>query len=212
MRRLSVMSVGKYQVLFSDIGGVLGTNGWDSALRSKVVSHFHLDAEEIEKRHHLVFDSYERGFLSFERYLRYVFFAQPRPFEVADLSELIFAGSVSWPDNIELFNCVKISNGLKFALISNEGQGITEHRVGKFGLRSVADFMVISHCVHMRKPDPQIWKLALDLAQVSVDEAIYVDDREMFVRVASDLGFTAFQHVTLDETRRRFEDLGLKIE
>jgi putative hydrolase of the HAD superfamily len=210
MRRLFLMAGGNYQILFSDIGGVLGTNGWDSALRTKVVAHFNLDAEQVEKRHLLMFDSYERGFLTFDEYLEYVFFNQPRPFELADLRDLILDGSVLWPENIELFRRVKVANGLKFALISNEGQGITEHRVGKFGLRAVADFMVISHCVHMRKPDTQIWQLALDLAQVSVMDAIYVDDREMFVKVARDLGFTSFQHVSLEETRLRFEELGLK--
>lgn len=210
MRRLSLMGVGKYQILFSDIGGVLGTNGWDSALRAKVVSHFGLDSEEIDKRHHLMFDSYERGFLTFHQYLEHVFFDKQQPFALAELRDFIYAGSVSWPENIELFHRVKVANSLKLALISNEGQGITEHRMGKFGLRAVADFMVISHCVHMRKPDRQIWQLALDLAQVRVEEAIYVDDREMFVKVAQDLGFTAFQHVSLEGTRRSFEELGLK--
>ena len=201
-----MMGVGKYKILFSDIGGVLGTNGWDSALRTKVLSHFNLDAESIDKRHHLMFDSYERGFITFQQYLEYVFFDQPRPFEVAELRDLIYAGSVSWPENIELFHSVKKANDLKFALISNEGQGITEHRVGKFGLRDVADFMVISHCVHMRKPDAQIWQLALNLAQADVEEAIYVDDREMFVKVAADLGFKSFQHVSLDKHVRGFKN------
>jgi putative hydrolase of the HAD superfamily len=206
------MSAGKFQIIFSDIGGVLGTNGWDSSLRAKIVHQFKLDPDEIEQRHHLMFDSYERGFLTFQQYLQYVFFDQPRSFELAELRETIFAQSVAWPENIELFRQVKVANGLKFALISNEGQGITEHRVGKFGLRAVADFIVVSHFVHMRKPDTQIWKLALDLAQVEVQAAIYVDDREMFVRVAADLGFTAFQHVSLEQTKRSFRELGLKTE
>jgi putative hydrolase of the HAD superfamily len=204
------MSAGKFQVLFSDIGGVLGTNGWDSGLRAKVVSHFGLDSADIEKRHQLMFDSYERGFLTLHQYLKYVFFDRPRNFELDHLRDFILAGSVAWPENLALFQRVKIANGLKFALISNEGQGITEHRVGKFGLRAVADFIVVSHYVHMRKPDKQIWQLALDLAQADVKEAIYVDDREMFVNVAADMGFTAFQHVTLEQTRKSLEDLGLK--
>jgi putative hydrolase of the HAD superfamily len=204
------MSGVKYHILFSDIGGVLGTNGWGSGARAKVVSHFDLDAEEIEQRHNLMFDSYERGFLSLEEYLRAVFFNKPRDFALEDLRELIFQGSVAWKENIELFHRVKIANGIKLALISNEGQGITEHRVNKFGLRELADFIVVSHYVHMRKPDAQIWQLALNLAQAQVDEAIYVDDREVFVKVAADLGFTAFQHVSVDETKQRFEELGLK--
>ena len=203
------MADSRFQVLYSDIGGVLGTNGWDSALRRDVCAQFDLPAEEIDKRHLLMFDSYERGFMKFEDYLRWVFFASPRPFLLEDLRDYIFSASVPWPQNIALLGRVKKANRLKVGLISNEGQGITEHRMSKFGLREVADFIVISHCVHMRKPDRQIWQLALDLAQATPDQCIYVDDREMFVNVAAALGFTAFQHVDLDSTREKFERLGL---
>jgi len=204
------MSGGKFQIVFSDIGGVLGTNGWGSDLRAKVVSQFKLDEDVIDKRHHLMFDSYERGFLNFEQYLQYVFFHQPRSFELDEVRNLIYAGSVPWPDSINLFHRVKKANGLKLALISNEGQGITEYRMEKFGLPAIADFMVISHCVHMRKPDAQIWELALNLAQVKAGQAIYVDDREIFVQRAADLGFTAFQHVSVEQTKQNFEKLGLR--
>ncbi|HMF79215.1 MAG TPA: HAD-IA family hydrolase [Bryobacteraceae bacterium] len=201
-----------FRVLYSDIGGVLGTNGWDSELRRGACQRFDVDFEEIDKRHHLMFDSYERGFLRLEAYLQYVFFGVERAFTLDDLRSYIYSRSMPWPENIQLFAGVKKANQLKFGLISNEGQGITEYRVGKFGLREVADFMVISHCVHMRKPDHQIWQLALDLAQVTPSECIYVDDREMFAQVASELGFTAFQHVSLESTRQKFVDLGLRIE
>jgi putative hydrolase of the HAD superfamily len=209
MRPYIEMAAPRFDVLYSDIGGVLGTNGWDSALRRDVCARFNLPAEEIDKRHLLMFDSYERGFMKFEDYLRWVFFAAPRPFALADLRDFILAASVPWPQNIALLHQVKKANGLKLGLISNEGQGITEHRMHKFGLRQVADFIVVSHCVHMRKPDRQIWQLALDLAQATPDRCIYVDDREMFVNVAATLGFTAFQHVDLESTRRKFEQLGL---
>jgi putative hydrolase of the HAD superfamily len=203
------MSDTRFHVLYSDIGGVLGTNGWDSALRRNVCDKFDLPAEEIDKRHLLMFDSYERGFMKFEDYLRWVFFASPRPFTLEDLRDYILNASVPWPQNIALLAHVKKANGLKVGLISNEGQGITEYRMSKFGLREVADFIVVSHCVHMRKPDRQIWQLALDLAQATPDQCIYVDDREMFVNVAAALGFTAFQHVDLESTRQKFERLGL---
>ncbi len=203
------MSERKFELVISDIGGVLGTNGWDTALRAKVVQQFHLDGVEIDKRHLLMFDSYERGFLTLDEYLEYVFFSETRPFSRGELRDFILAGSVPWPENIELFRQVKVANHVKFGLVSNEGQGITEYRMNKFGLRAVADFIVVSHCVHMRKPDAQIWKLALAMAQLTPEQTVYVDDRKMFVDVAANLGFTAFQHVSLEETRRNFEDLGL---
>jgi putative hydrolase of the HAD superfamily len=202
----------QFRVLYSDIGGVLGTNGWDSEIRKGTCERFDVDFEEIDKRHHLMFDSYERGFLSLESYLRYVFFGCDRKFTLDELTRYIYSCSVPWPENIQLFAKVKKANRIKFGLVSNEGQGITEYRMDKFGLREVADFMVISHCVHMRKPDHQIWKLALDLAQVASAESIYVDDREIFVQVALEIGFTAIQHVSVESTRQKFLDLGLKLE
>lgn len=206
------MTSPKYQVLYSDIGGVLGTNGWDTSLRQTICDHFEVIFEDIESRHHLMFDTYERGYMSFEQYLHYVFFGNPRPFKLEQLRDYTYAQSVAWPENIALFQQVKRENNLKLGLISNEGSGITEHRVGKFGLRDLADFMVISHFVHMRKPDPSIWKLALNIAQVSAGESIYIDDREMFVDVAADLGFTVIHHVSLENTRKEFQQLGLTVE
>jgi putative hydrolase of the HAD superfamily len=199
----------KFHALYSDIGAVLGTNGWDSNLRRKMAAHFQIDLDEIEPRHRLMFDSYERGFMSFEEYLQRVFFSSPRNFSVQDLREYAFKQSVPWPENIELFQRVKKRNGLKLALISNEGSELTEYRLRKFGLRAIADFMVISSFVHLRKPDRAIWQLALDLAQCTPEESIYVDDREMFVDVAADMGFTAIHHVSLESTRDSFQRLGL---
>jgi putative hydrolase of the HAD superfamily len=106
---------------------------------------------------------------------------------------------------------VKRENRLKLALISNEGRGITEHRVGKFGLRELADFLVVSHYVHFRKPDLEMWRLALNLAQVTAEESIYVDDREMFVDVAREIGFTAIHHTSLEHTRAELKKIDLAV-
>jgi putative hydrolase of the HAD superfamily len=200
-----------FTVLYSDIGGVLGTNGWDTDLRRRLCEHFAIDFEEIESKHHLMFDSYERGYLTMNDYLRYVFFDRSRPFTVADVREFTFSQSVAWPTNIAFFNNIKQRNALKVGLISNEGEGITEHRVGKFGLRDLADFIIVSHYVHMRKPDKAIWHLALNIAQATPGEAIYIDDRNMFANVAREIGFTAIHHTSLENTRDRLAALGLQV-
>ncbi len=202
------MSHSKFRVLYSDIGGVLGTNGWDANLRKKIASHFKVDLNEIEPRHHLTFDSYERGYMAFDDYLRRVFFSSPRAFTVADVREYTYSQSIAWPENMDLFRTVKQKNQLKLALISNEGSDLTQHRVHKFGLRDLADFMIFSYFVHFRKPDREIWQLALNLAQATPAESLYVDDREMLVDVAEEMGFTAIHHVSLESTREKFQKLG----
>ncbi len=205
------MAGSRYHMLCSDIGGVLGTNGWDSQLRRKAAAHFGLDFEQIEHRHQLMFDTFERGFLSFEGYISHVFLHEPREFMSEDIREFAYAESVPWPENIALLRTVKRANRLKLGLLSNEGEGLTSYRVRKWGLRDLADFLVFSHCVHMRKPDHAIWQLALDLAQAEPSEAIYIDDREMFASIAGDLGFTAIHHTSLEGTTRRLQELGLTV-
>jgi len=206
------MSRTRFRALYSDIGGVLGTNGWDGKLRQKIFDHFGCDSDSIEARHHLMFDSYERGYMSFESYLEYVFFNVPRPFTLEEVRDYTYNASTAWPENIQFIGNVKRDNGLKLALISNEGRGITEHRVGKFGLREIADFMVVSHYVHFRKPDLEIWRLALNLAQVTAEESIYIDDRQMFVDVAREMGFTAFRHTSLENTKSELRKLNLIVK
>lgn len=206
------MKRSRFHILYSDIGGVLGTNGWDGEVRRKVAARFRLDLDEIEARHHLMFDSYERGYMAFEDYLRYVFFGATRDFTLEEIRDYTYEQSVAWPETIEFFRHIKKANGLKMALISNEGGGITEHRIGKFGLRALADFMVISHCVGLRKPDREIWRLALNLAQATPGESIYIDDREMFVTVADEMGFTAVHHVSLAATREKLREIGVEVD
>ncbi len=196
-------------MLYCDVGGVLGTNGWDAALRKTIAAQFRVDLDEIENRHHLVFDSYERGYMSFEDYLTQVFFSVPRDFTIEELRQFAYDASTPWPRNIQFFKSVKESNRLRLAIISNEGRGLTQHRVHSFRLRELAEFMIFSHCVGYRKPDREIWRLALDLAQVTPGESLYVDDRKMFVDIAAAMGFIAVHHTSLEATGERLREVGL---
>ena len=54
--------------IFTDIGGVLLTNGWDRGCRRKAIDTFKLDAEETEERHHLCFDTPGAGKITLHKY------------------------------------------------------------------------------------------------------------------------------------------------
>lgn len=58
--------------LFLDIGGVLLSDGWNHLARARAASHFELDVEEMEQRHAIVFDGYERDEMTLDRYLELV--------------------------------------------------------------------------------------------------------------------------------------------
>jgi putative hydrolase of the HAD superfamily len=95
------------------------------------------------------------------------------------------------------------------AAVSNEGRELTAHRIRTFRLGEFIDFFVSSCFVHIRKPDVDIFRLALDCAQARPEQVLYIDDRKMFVEVAGTLRIGGIHHVDTARTRRALEEKGL---
>jgi putative hydrolase of the HAD superfamily len=196
--------------LFTDLGGVLLTNGWDRGLRKLVASHFHVDPDEMDERHHLTYDTYEAGKISLSVYLRRVIFWEPREFTEEAVVDFMLAQARGFPEMIEMYKQLKAKNGLKVVVVSNEGRELTADRIRRFNLKEFVDIFVVSSYVHFRKPDEDIFRIALDVAQAEPAEVVYVDDRQMFTEVACRLGMREVWHRDLEGTRAAFEALGLK--
>jgi putative hydrolase of the HAD superfamily len=197
------------KALFTDVGGVILTNGWDGGARKRAAEQFHLDLAEVDQRHHLTFDTYEIGKLSLDDYLERIVFYEPRSFSRDDFKTFVFAQSKPFPEMIELIRQTKARNSLKLAVVSNEGRELTEYRIRQFGLAEFVDFFVSSCFVHFRKPDTDIFRMAIDMAQTPPSQTVYLDDRPLFVEVARSLGLRAIHHTSYEETTRAFAELGL---
>lgn len=197
--------------LFTDLGGVLLTNGWDRGLRKLVASQFAIDPAEMDERHHLTYDTYEAGKISLSVYLHRVVFWQPRPFTEEAVVSFMLEQAKCFPEMIEMYKRIKERYGLKVVVVSNEGRELTVDRIERFNLKELVDIFVVSSFVHFRKPDEDIFHIALDVAQARPDEVVYVDDRHMFAEVASQLGMHEIWHRDLDRTRADFAALGLAV-
>lgn len=195
--------------LFLDIGGVLLTNGWDHYARELAAKTFSLDLEEMEERHRLTFDTYEVGKLTLAQYLNRVVFYEQRPFTFDQFRQFMFDQSKPLPGMIEFVRGLKARHGLKIAVVSNEGRELTEYRIRHFKLDEFVDFFISSCFVHFRKPDEDIFRVALDIAQTPPDRVIYIEDRPMFVQVAASLGIRAIHHVDTATTRSALAAFGL---
>jgi putative hydrolase of the HAD superfamily len=198
--------------MFVDIGGVLLTNGWDHNSRERAAELFDLDAREMNERHHLTFDTYEEGKISMDEYLARVVFYCDRPFSTREFKEFMFAQSKPKPELIDLVPQIKQKYGLEIAAVSNEGRELTMYRVEKFHLREFIDFFISSCFVHYRKPDEDIYRIAMDVAQVQPDQVAYIDDRPMFVDVARGFGIHSVVHTDIQSTRQALAQLGLGVE
>jgi putative hydrolase of the HAD superfamily len=201
----------KITALFLDIGGVLLTNGWDRNMRRRAAETFHLDGEEMDERHHLTFDTYEEGKLTLDEYLTRVVFHEERAFSREEFRKFMFAQSRPFPEMIDLVRRLKERHKLKLAVVSNEGRELTEHRIREFRLGEFIDFFISSCFVHYRKPDADIYRLALDTAQVKPAQAVYIEDRPMFVEVARGLGINGIVHSGSEATRLELAGFGLAL-
>jgi putative hydrolase of the HAD superfamily len=197
--------------LFLDIGGVLLTNGWDHKIRARAADKFGLDYDEMNERHHLTFDTYEEGKLSLDEYLNRTVFYEKRSFSQQEFKSFMYAQSQPYPEMIGLVGGLKTRHGLRIAAVSNEGRELTAYRVQQFKLSAFIDIFVSSCFVHYRKPDVDIYRIALDIAQASPDQVVYIDDRTMFVEVARGLGIRGILHKDYKTTRKALETRGLSL-
>jgi putative hydrolase of the HAD superfamily len=196
--------------LFLDIGGVLLTDGWGYECRTLAAKEFNLKPEEVEKRHHQAFDTYEVGKLTLEEYLGRVIFYQKRSFTRAQFRRFMFAQSKPYPRMIELIRELKAAYGLKIVVVSNEGRELNAYRIWKFKLDGFVDFFVSSCFVHIRKPDADIFRLALDISQVSARQVVYIENTPMFAEIAEGLGIQSIIHTDYGSTRVKLASFGLQ--
>ena len=95
------------------------------------------------------------------------------------------------------------------AVVTNDGQEFAEYRIQHVGLAQFIDFFIVSCFVHCRKPDPEIYRIALDVGQVSPLQVLYIDDQAMFEEVAMQLGMQGIHHTNYDTTRAQLAAFGL---
>ncbi len=198
--------------LFLDIGGVLLTNGWGRAIRRQVAADLNLDFAEMDERHHLTFDTYESGKLSLNDYLQRVVFYEKRPFTPEAFKQIMFDQTRPFPEMFTLMTTLKARHHLKIVAVSNEGRELAEYRIRQFKLTELFDFFIVSSFVHFRKPDVDIYRLALDVAQAQPEQVVYIDDRAMLVDVARSLGIHGILHTTLETTQQELAAKGLTLE
>jgi len=196
--------------IFLDVGGVVLTNGWDHLARRRAAKHFKLQWAEMEDRHNLNFATYEEGKLRLEEYLGRVVFYKKRAFTRAQFRSFMFAQSKPYTEMIEMFAQLKIRYGLKIAVVSNEARELNAYRIRKFKLDGFVDCFISSCFVHVRKPDADIFRLALDITQVPAEKAVYIENTPMFVQIAEGLGIRSILHTDYKSTCAKLASFGLQ--
>ena len=200
------------QHIFFDIGGVLGSNGWDREQRQRAVEHFKLDAEDFQARHEEVVGAWEEGRISIDEYLDITVFCQPRSFGRDSFVEFMYSQSVPNESAIEIAR--SLTRHMRFTLmtLNNEADELNRHRIHKFGISEVFEAFLSSCWLGVRKPTRQFYSRALGIAQADPKRSLFIDDRQQNLTAASALGMNVIQFTSPEQLRSDLERvLGLKI-
>jgi putative hydrolase of the HAD superfamily len=199
------------RAIFWDVGGVLLTNAWDHTERAEVLERFQLDAKEFQECHELVVSAFERGQVTLDEYLDRTVFYRVRPFTKEAFRDSMFSLTQPFPSVIEFAQALADSGKYFMGTINNESRELNNYRIEKFGLRKIFRLFISSCYVGLRKPERDIYRLALETTQIPAEECCFIDDRAANLECPAQLGMHTIEMKKLEQLRADLAKLGVSV-
>lgn len=200
----------KITAVFSDIGGVILTNGWDHTSRKEFVGQFKLDWEEYEGRHQLLTDPLDTGEITLDQYLDLTVFHRPRNFSKQQVKEYMLSHSQALPDSLAILTRLAKSGRYFLAALNNESRELNLYRIDRFGLRQYFAAFFSSCFIGVKKPEEGIYRQALEIIQCAPGECVFIDDRPINVECAEHLGMSTILFRNAPQLEQDLRKLGLE--
>ena len=197
--------------LFWDIGGVIMTNGWDHNSRHEAVAKFNLDEVDFRDRHDLSFPAFDAGNITMNEYLDRTLFYRPRPFSREDFIAFMRAQSKEYPGSRAILDSATKSGRYFIAAINNEPLELNNYRIENFDLRRNFQVFFSSCYVHSRKPEEQIFRLALAVTQRAPEKCVFIDDRPLNLESPRKLGINTIHYQNPEQLRKDLTKFGVEV-
>lgn len=199
-----------FDVILFDVGGVLLSNGWDHTERAAAASHFGLDLAEFEARHPEPNDAWERDAISMKTYLDATVFYEPRSFSLDDFFAFMLTQSKLIPNGaLGVLKELAASDKCPLGALNNEARETNDYRFRQFGLRDYFKVAFSSCYLGLRKPEPAIYRRALDILGRPAERILFIDDRTENAAGAAAAGMKTIRFVGADALRVELANLGV---
>ncbi len=195
--------------VFFDIGGVLGTNGWDREQRARALQKFSLEEDDFEHRHHQVVSEFETGAMSLEEYLDVTVFHTPRLFSREDFELFMLAQSEPNPYTIEIAKHVASTGRVRLMTMNNESAVLNVYRIERFGLRETFSAFLSSCWLGVRKPSRAFFERGIAIAQAEAERSLLIDDRDQNLTPAAAVGLQTIRYTDPESLARALSSAGL---
>ncbi|MGA8729644.1 MAG: HAD-IA family hydrolase [Terracidiphilus sp.] len=199
-----------FDVILFDVGGVLLTNGWDHCERAVVLDQFHLDHAAFEVRHTAQNDAWERDLIDLRAYLDATVFYESRNFSHVEFFAAMCAQSRLLPDGaLGILKKLAASDKCMVGVLNNEAREPNRYRFDTFGLRGCIGFAFSSCFLGLRKPQPAIYRRALDILGKPAGRILFIDDRAENLVTAASEGMKTILFEGAESLRSDLTDLGV---
>lgn len=192
-----------------DIGGVLGSNGWDREQRTAAVEKFHLDADDFQYRHEETAGALESGQMTLDEYLDVTALCGAPRFSRAEFKAFMFAQSAPWPRSIAVARALAQRGAVRMATLNNESAELNEFRIQHFGLAGIFPTFFTSCWLGVRKPMLEIYQRVLGMTQADPQRTVFVDDRVQNLTPAGALGIRTIRFESAEQLERDLRACGL---
>lgn len=197
------------KAIIFDLGGVLFTNGTAGFVK-KITMRCGRDESMVRD----VLDGalgslYREAKISREEFWR-------RAIEALGLREKMELLESEWIASYELIEGTKkivetLARTYKVYFLSDNVRERVEQLEQKHHFLSLFSGGIFSHEVGIRKPDPRLYRMILDLAHTDPTEAIYIDDKPHLLSPAQALGMKTLVFTTPEQLREDLKTLGIMV-
>ena len=155
---------------------------------------------------------WERGLENARWFFNQTVFYEPRKFTFDDLWPEVGAQSaVLNPDVYHVLSDLRASKRYKVATLNNESRELNDYRIKTFDLRIFFDFFICSGYVYEMKPEPGIYRSALEVSQTPPGQTVFIDDKEENCATARNLGMNAIRFTSTQPLRSALSEFGITL-
>ena len=106
----------------------------------------------------------------------------------------------------------KLSKNYRLALLSNTDPIHMSHEEARFPFFRFFPIRIYSYRVGASKPDPVIYRKALQACQVRAEEAVYIDDIAVYAEAAQRLGMSGIVFQSREQLQSDLQKLGIQLD
>ena len=106
----------------------------------------------------------------------------------------------------------KLSKNYRLAMLSNTDPIHMSEEEARFPFFRFFPIRIYSYRVGASKPDPVIYRQALQACKVRAEEAVYIDDVAAYVEAAQRLGMTGIVFQSPEQLQSDLRDLGIQFD